>query len=257
MIPEASERTPGPRSPLTITLLCLCAISGIAGLTALGVWQLERRAWKLDLIDKVEHRVHAAPTAAPGPSAWPSVNAADDEYKRVTVSGRFLNEHETLVQALTKHGPGFWVLTPLQANGGFEVLINRGFVPPDKRDPSTREAGLVSGETSVTGLLRMSEPAGGFLRHNEPAADRWYSRDVAAIAAQRKITNVAPYFIDADASPNPGGLPIGDLTVVSFRNTHLVYALTWFALALMLSAFAIRVAREEIRARRSGSRAHP
>ncbi len=98
----------------------------------------------------------------------------------------------------------------------------------------------------------MSEPKGGFLRSNDPAADRWYSRDVAAISAARGLTDTAPYFIDADATANPGGLPVGGLTVIAFRNTHLVYALTWFALALMLTVFTIRVAREELRIRRAG-----
>jgi surfeit locus 1 family protein len=103
----------------------------------------------------------------------------------------------------------------------------------------------------VTGLLRLTEPKGGFLRANDPAADRWYSRDVEAMAAARGLTDTAPYFIDADATPNPGGLPVGGLTVVAFRNSHLVYALTWFALALMLAALTVRVAREELRIRRA------
>ena len=77
----------------------------------------------------------------------------------------------------------------------------------------------------------MTEPKGAFLRSNNPAEDRWYSRDVAAIAKARGLSSVAPYFIDADASPNPGGLPVGGLTVISFPNTHLIYAITWFALA--------------------------
>jgi surfeit locus 1 family protein len=248
----ASERTRSPRSPATLVLLCLCAASGIVGLTALGVWQLERRTWKLDLIQKVESRVHAAPVSAPGRATWPAVNAADDEYKRVTASGHFLNDHETLVQAVTERGTGFWVLTPLLTDGGFTVLINRGFVPATRRDPASRAEGQISGEAAVTGLLRISEPKGGFLRSNDPAADRWYSRDVAAISAARGLTDTAPYFIDADATPNPGGLPVGGLTVIAFRNTHLVYALTWFALALMLTVFTIRVAREELRIRRAG-----
>ena len=247
----ASERTRSPRSPATLILLCLCAASGIIGLTSLGVWQLERRTWKLDLIQKVESRVHAVPVSAPGPAAWPAVNAANDEYKRVTASGHFLDDRETLVQAVTERGTGFWLLTPFQTEG-FTVLINRGFVPAERRDPASRAEGQISSETAVTGLLRISEPGGGFLRTNDPAQDLWYSRDVAAITAARGLTDTAPYFIDADATPNPGGLPVGGLTVIAFRNTHLVYALTWFALALMLSVFTIRVAREELRIRRAG-----
>ena len=107
-----------------------------------------------------------------------------------------------------------------------------------------------TGEVSVTGLLRISEPGGGFLRDNAPADDRWYSRDVAAIAQARGLDGpVAPYFIDAER-PGPAGYPVGGLTVIAFRNEHLVYALTWFGLALLVLVAAVVVARDERRRRR-------
>jgi surfeit locus 1 family protein len=101
----------------------------------------------------------------------------------------------------------------------------------------------------VTGLLRITEPKGGFLRANDPAAERWYSRDVAAIAAARGLADAAPYFIDADAAPNPGGLPVGGLTIVAFPNSHLVYAITWYGLAVMLAGAVLYVVRDERRVR--------
>lgn len=208
-------------------------------LLALGIWQVERRAWKLDLIDSVERRVHAEAVPVPGPAAWPAISRSNDEYRRVTVSGRLLSDRETLVQALTVEGPGYWVVTPLQTVAGV-VLVNRGFVPSDRRAPANRSAGNLDGTISITGLLRLSEPGGGFLRQNNPAENRWYSRDVAAIAAARNLSDVAPFFVDADAAPNPGGLPIGGLTVISFPNNHLVYALTWFTLALMLAGAGLQ-----------------
>lgn len=231
-----------------LTLLGL-ATAGVAGLSALGIWQLERRVWKLDLIARVEQRIHAVPIAAPGPAAWPAINASDDEYRRVSVSGQFLNGRETLVQAATELGAGYWVLTPLRTSEGFTVLVNRGFVPAERRDPATRAAGQLAGERAVTGLMRMTEPKGGFLRSNDPMMDRWYSRDVAAIAKTRGLSEAAPYFIDADASPNSGGLPRGGLTVIRFPNNHLVYALTWFTLALMLAGATLFAARHEWRGR--------
>jgi surfeit locus 1 family protein len=228
-------------------LLILFCVFGIGVFTALGIWQVERRTWKLALIDRVESRVHASPVAPPGPAQWPSVTRADDEYRAVRVTGRFANDRETLVEASTALGMGFWVLTPFETRDGFTVLINRGFVPRDRRDPATREAGQIAGETTVTGLLRMTEPKGAFLRTNDPAVERWYSRDVGAIAKARGLVNIAPYFIDAGPAPNPGGLPVGGLTVVSFYNNHLVYAVTWFALAVMLAAALFRVVLERYR----------
>jgi len=212
---------------------------GVVLLSALGVWQVERRAWKLALIDRVEQRMHAPPVAPP--SSWPDVTTASDEYRRIAVHGTFLNADETLVQAVTNEGPGFWVLTPLRMADGTTVLVNRGFVPPDRRDPATRRDGEPQGPVSVTGLLRITEPKGGFLRSKDPAAGRWYSRDVAAIAAQHGLSQAAPFFIDADATPNPGGYPVGGLTIVRFPNNHLIYALTWFALAFMLAGALLRI----------------
>ncbi|WP_315796247.1 SURF1 family protein [Bradyrhizobium sp. SZCCHNRI3043] len=237
----AGERDEASRGRFGALRLAIGAawVACVAMLLALGVWQIERRAWKLDLIDRVERRVHAAPVPAPSPADWPAIDRSDDEYKLITLSGRFLNDRETLVQALTVEGSGYWVVTPLQTAGG-AVLVNRGFVPADRRDPASRSAGNRNGAVNVTGLLRISEPGGGFLRHNDPAGNRWYSRDVAAIAAARGLSDVAPFFVDADATPNPGGLPIGGLTVISFPNNHLVYALTWFTLALMLAGAGLQ-----------------
>ncbi len=219
---------------------------GIAALTALGIWQLERRAWKLDLIGQIAERAHAAPVRAPGPEWWPQISPAQYAYRRVRVTGEFLNGLETPVQAVTRLGGGFWILTPLRTTEGFIVLVNRGFVPPNLRSAAARAAGLPGGDSTVTGLLRISEPKGAFLRDNEPGSDRWYSRDVAAIAEARKLERVAPYFIDAEAAPVPGGFPVGGLTVLDPPNNHLTYALTWFTLAIMLLGAAVRLARRSV-----------
>lgn len=219
--------------PVSVVVIMLAAIASATALAALGNWQLHRLQWKLDLIERVAQRVGAAPVAAPSPSEWPAITAQSSEYLKVQATGRFLHDNETLVQAVTDLGSGYWVLTPLVTEHGFTVLVNRGFVPADRREPSTRSDANGADEPTVTGLLRITEPGGAFLRSNDAANERWYSRDVAAIAAARGLEKVAPYFIDADATPNPGGWPAGGLTRVQFTNNHLVYALTWFTLASM------------------------
>jgi surfeit locus 1 family protein len=210
-----------------------------AAFMALGVWQVYRLQWKLDLIARVDARVHAAAVVAPATAT------VDDEYRKVTATGTFLNNKETFVQAVTERGAGFWVMTPLRKTDGGIILINRGFVPAELRDPSKHSQ--PAGEVTVTGLLRLTEPKGGFLRSNDPAGDRWFSRDVAAIAAARKLDRVAPYFVDADATPNPGGYPIGGLTIVKFSNNHLVYAITWFGLAAMTLVAGVMLLRKDYR----------
>lgn len=233
--------------PWRLALLAALLLAAAAGLAALGAWQLERRAWKRDLIQRVETRLREAPVAAPGPALWPSLTAEGDAYRRVRLAGRFRHDRETLVTAVTDLGGGSWVLTPLDTDAGFTVLVNRGFVPPERRDPARRPPPS-DGPVQVTGLLRTSEPGGGFLRPNDPAADRWHSRDVAAIAAARGLGDVAPYFVDADAASSPG-VPAGGLTRVAFHDRHLVYALTWLALAAMALAAALRVGRDAWRER--------
>jgi surfeit locus 1 family protein len=250
--PDDDER--GPRGPFALTLLVILAVALFVGFLALGTWQVERRAWKLDLIARVDQRVHAPATAAPGPDQWSRITAAKDEYRHVRLTGVFLHDRQTLVWASTDAGNGYWVVTPLRTADGALVLINRGFVPPDWCGRAGQCIAGPSGETTVTGLLRMPETH-AFLRHNDPAHDRWYTRDVQAIAAARGLADVAPYFVDADATPagatrNDGSRPEGGLTVIDFPNNHLVYLITWYLLALMVVVGSAYVGRAEYRLRR-------
>ncbi|MEK1902968.1 MAG: SURF1 family protein [Rhizobium sp.] len=246
----SSDQQDRPRSAVILAILGLGLLALIAALLALGTWQVYRLSWKLDLIARVDARVHAEPVAPPTRGDWGKVNAADDEYRRVTATGTFENDKETLVTASTALGAGYWVLTPLRLADGSAISINRGFVPTDRRDPASRPESEIAGPANVTGLMRMTEPKGMLLRSNDPAADRWYSRDVAAIAEKRDVAGVAPFFIDADATPNAGGLPVGGLTVLDFPNNHLVYAITWYVLAIMVAGLLIYIVRNEARLRR-------
>ena len=151
------------------------------------------------------------------------------------------------------------------ADAGRDVLACRSVATPPTRADAGRPPGVPGGApfpgeprgpVTITGLLRPSEPGGAFLRDNAPEKDRWYSRDVAAIAKARGLDRVAPYFVDAEAPPlaegGGAGQPVAGLTVIQFRNNHLVYALTWFMLALMVAGGAGYAAREEFRPRRPG-----
>ncbi|EJC85715.1 hypothetical protein Rleg4DRAFT_7604 [Rhizobium leguminosarum bv. trifolii WSM2297] len=240
---DKSERRPFQTKR---AIFCVCLALLAAALSALGTWQVQRLAWKRELIARVDERVHAAPVPAPAQADWGKVNAADDEYRRVSATGTLANDKETLVYASTVLGPGYWVMTPLSLADGTAILVNRGFVPIDRRDPATRREGELSGPVEITGLMRMTEPKGSLLQSNDAAADRWYSRDVAAIAQKRVAGAIAPYFIDADAAANPGGLPVGGLTIIHFPNNHLVYAITWYGLAAMAIALLLFILRGEI-----------
>ncbi|OWQ93792.1 Surfeit locus 1 family protein [Roseateles aquatilis] len=238
-----------PRRGGAFWALLLGAALSFAGFVALGVWQLERLAWKRDLIARVDQRLAAAPVRAPDASRWAAVNKADDEYRRVELIGRFDHSRETLVGASTELGTGYWVLTPLRTTQGDWVLVNRGFVPPEFQTRVSRTASEAQGDVDVVGLLRLTEPGGRVLRENVPAENRWYSRDVAAIAKARAIVEgpVAPYFVDASAADDKTAWPRGGLTVVRFNDHHLQYALTWFAMAAMTAGIAVYLWRVERR----------
>ncbi|WCT73113.1 SURF1 family protein [Sphingomonas naphthae] len=220
--------------------LGLVAALLVAGLIALGLWQLERRVWKHALIARVEARVGAAPVAAPGSAEWPAVTAASHEYRRIFAIGRYLADRDTRVRATTDLGSGYWVMSPLDTGAAGILMVNRGFVPQGAAPAAYAPP---AGPVRITGLLRISEPGGGFLRSNDPAADHWYSRDVAGIAARRGLGRVAPYFIDAARTGE--GLPVGGLTVIAFADNHLQYALTWFALAALVAGGYIVLMRED------------
>lgn len=207
-----------------------CAVLGIVLFTSLGVWQLYRLEWKLNLIKQVESQLAAEPVPAPSDDQW----GALAPYQKVYAQGRWIKNKDTLVLAVTAYGRGYWVLSPLQTDKGFVILINRGFVPADKIAlPDIKN--LEEGSVKINGLLRLSEQPYAFLRHNDPGHDRWYARNVEGIAAKHNLKNTAPYFIDAEDAKASNTYPIGGLTVVKFRNTHLVYALTWFSMAIGLA----------------------
>ncbi len=251
-------------------MLATVGIALFLGFIALGTWQVYRLQWKLDLIERVERRVHSAPQALPAPASWSQLDAKAVEYQPSSLQGQWLTDKTVLTQAATALGSGFWVLTPLQQADGSQVLVNRGFVPDTlRRDWAggpQLAAATPTGEVRVTGLLRATEPKGGFLRDNDPQAERWFSRDVQAIAQAQGLTQVAPFFIDEGLPDGSAELvgeqkrssasdlqsqqwPRAGLTQVRFVNNHLVYALTWYGLALMVAGATWLVLRKRKRVR--------
>lgn len=215
--------------------------------TGLGIWQVQRLAWKNDLIARIDERIHLPAGYAPPKAQWPGITASCCDYMPVRVTGRFLNDKEVLVTTLTAEGTGYWLLTPFEIADGSIIFVNRGFVPMDSKDQATRTAGLIDNETTINGIMRMGEKNGFYPRRNDAAADRWYTRELPAMAKARGLEDVAPYFIDADKTPNIGGVPIGGLTVISFPNNHFVYAVTWFALAagVLLAGIFVLLSRRK------------
>ena len=214
---------------LIATLLAL-VVTGV--FVVLGIWQVERLHWKLDLIARVDQRVHAPAVPAPAEDRWAGVTREADEYRHVELTGEFVNADEVQIYVPTKHGPGYWVMTPLKRDDGTYVMVNRGFVPENLKSPESRKA--PEGQVTVKGLLRISEDKGWlFSRANDPEHKTWYRRDIGSITSTFGLSPAAPYFVDEELGTDPEAYPRGGLTVIEFRNSHLSYAITWFAMALL------------------------
>jgi surfeit locus 1 family protein len=211
----------------------LFTVPAVLLMLAFSVWQLERLAWKEGLLDKL----HTRTTAQPVSLAQLSGDPAQDEYRQVRLRGHFDHSHELDLIARSLNGNvGYQIVTPfVLEDGSGTVLVNRGWVPDDKRDPASRAQGQIAGTTEVVGILRQSQKPGWITPDNDPAKNVWLYVDVPAMLKAAGAAKAAsPYWLAADATPNPGGLPIGGQTRIDLPNDHLQYAITWFAFAVTL-----------------------
>lgn len=234
----------------------LATLAGLAILVTLGLWQLDRLAWKEKLLAQIALRASAAPIPAPGKAEWPALKAEDYEFRHVTARGRFDHTREALVFAgsisLDKGPaqPGYWVVTPLLLEGGGTILVNRGFTPLERKEQAKRPDGLTSGDVAVTGLMRAPEKRNSFTPADRPQEGQWYTRDPASLATGLGIADAAPFLIDADRGA-AGVWPRGGETLIALPNNHLSYALTWFGLAATLAGVSAAFAWTRIRAART------
>jgi surfeit locus 1 family protein len=211
----------------------LVTVPGVLILLALGTWQVERLHWKEGLIARRDAAVAAAPVAPPRTLD----EARDLEFHHVAADGIFQNDKELFLAASSDNGDsGYQVVTPLKMADGQTLFVNRGFIPLDLKDRAKRAAGEPAGTLRVAGLLRVP-PAGKpsfFLPDNRPDLNLWFWVDLPAMARQDGIADPAPFYIDADKTPNPAGWPKGGVTRLDLPNDHLQYAITWFSLAIAL-----------------------
>src|SRR5262249_937535 len=162
------------------------------------------------------------------------------EYRRVRFDAELINDKEALVFTTGSSlrggdsGPGYWVFTPARIPGGI-VMVNRGFVPEARKNPTARQQGEVVGTTQIVGVSRWPERPGLFTPDAEPAKNLWFSRDSTGMAVAKGIGEVAPFYIEQESPPAPGGFPAAGALTPTFPNNHLGYAITWYGLALVMA----------------------
>jgi surfeit locus 1 family protein len=226
-------------------LFALLIVAALGVLIALGTWQLERKEWKEGLIAALDAKLAAKPTDLPARERWQRLEAATDEFRRVAFPAEFLAGQEALVYSSGSSlrpdvsGPGYWVFSPVRLTGGSLVVVNRGFVPEGKQNPDTRKEGQPSGVVDIVGVMRWPEQRGQFTPKDEPEKNLWFDRDPASMAAAKNWGTIAPFYVDMEAPPAPGGLPkVGPLRA-SLSNNHAQYAVTWYGLAAVIFVSAL------------------
>jgi surfeit locus 1 family protein len=234
--------TAPPRRQTRRSLLVpsLFTLIGFLVLVSLGTWQVERKAWKEALIETIARRLAATPEPLPARETWARLDPAEFEFRRVAFPAEFLHDREALVYTTGSalrgdvSGPGYWVFTPARLPDGSLVIVNRGFVPEGRQDPATRAEGQIPGRIEMTGALRWPEAPGWFTPNGDPGHNLWFARDHMAIAAAKNWGAVAPFYVEQEAPPAPGGVPRVGKIEAKLPDNHLQYAITWYGLALVL-----------------------
>lgn len=217
-------------------------LAALAVLVGLGMWQLERKAWKEALIATLDQRIGLA--AVPLPDQAAGLDQGEWEFRRVRFTATFRHADEALVFTSGSplrtdvSGPGYWVFAPAVLPGGPVVAVNRGFVPQGRQDRSARAPGETEAPVEITGVLRWPEPRSVFLQADDLANNLFFVRDHQAIAAAKQWGSVLPFYVEQEAPVPAGGLPKPGPMRINLRNQHLQYAVTWFGLALVLVGVA-------------------
>ena len=224
-----------------------------ASFTGLGVWQLQRRTAKHQLISALNERLAAAPVALPPAAQWPALTPAADEFRRVTYSATYAALPDAMVYSSGSavredvSGPGTWAFLPSRLEGGETVVVNAGFVQNTMQDRAQQDRAvsrLVTGQpVRLTGYIRFPESAGPLTPADNPAKRLWFTRDHLAMARALGWESgkpIAPFYVDLEAPVPESGIPRPGRLTVHLKDDHLQYAITWFALALaVVIAFGV------------------
>ncbi len=219
-----------------LPVLTAATLLALAVLIGLGTWQVQRRIEKHALLDQIASRA----SAAPAPVEMLFATGKYAAYRHATAQGAFDHAAEVYVYAprADPPRPGFKVITPFHLASGGTILIDRGWVPSDLKDPVRRKKGQVTDEVEIAGTLQPSSRPNTFTPPPESAKRTFYARDTAAIAKALGISLASPLVLEASTAENGGPEPLP--SQLDIPDNHLQYALTWFGLAAVLVIVYLR-----------------
>lgn len=194
-------------------------VAGVAILMSLGIWQMQRLAWKEGILAEIEARITAAPLALPE-----APDPERDRYLPVIVEGRFDPGFVRVLVSQKGMGAGYRIISVLVTQGGRRVLVDRGVIPVAAQMPEASQAPV-----TVIGNLHWPADRDGFTPANDLDDNLWFARDVTDLAAH---LDTEPVLVIARAI-DPATTQIRPLAVGidNIPNDHLSYAITWFSLA--------------------------
>lgn len=210
----------------------VAALIAVGLCARLGVWQLDRAAYKRAWQVGLDERGRLPPLRTIELADNPG-KAEAQLHRRVQLRGHWLAEQTVFLDNRPMNGRvGFYVLTPLQLEGRAEaVLVQRGWVPRDAQERSRLPALAPStGPVELDGRLAASPSrlyeftaaAGGRIRQNlDPAA---YAQEIRRPLLPLTVVQLGDA---ADGLLRDWPLPETGL------HKHYGYAFQWFALSAL------------------------
>ncbi len=238
--------------PLSNLPLFLAAGIAVVILILLGTWQLQRLHWKQSIIVARQTAVAEAPL-----TLVPTGDVSTIAFRRLRLTGTYDNRIEfhlsgqSLTDARGMSQAGWHVITPFTLADGAVVIVNRGFVPYDLKDPSRRSP-VPLGEQTIEGLIRPAGPRGWMVPENDVRQNVWFTVNAEAMGQAAGLSGVLPFTLDLVAADGRDDWPRAGQTRLDLPNNHLQYALTWYSLAGVLIVVTGLFARSR---NRSASRA--
>lgn len=201
-------------------------------LVGLGTWQLQRLAWKNDLIQTRTERIAAAPLTVD--EALNATSPEAVEYRPIELNGVLHSEHAYRLLNRVRDGrQGFHVVSPMVLEDGRgTVMLDRGWAPREMFDTPPEGA---AAPVRITGYIRAYTEPGAFLPDNEPQNNNWFHMNEAQMLAAAGASGGVGFYVEAGPGAAAGeAYPVGAVPSVNLRNSHLEYVVTWYGLAAVL-----------------------